>query len=151
MLAPSLKQVFCAVRRQWVAATPEELVRQRLLLKLTQQLGYPSGHVAVEVSLQQMPHLREKPPLLRRADIICYAPTFHPLLLIECKAVPLNARVLRQAMGYNRYVQAHYVVVANEGEERIGRFDDATGEYQFTSGIPEYTKLKEFNAKTQSR
>lgn len=144
MSTPITQQVECAVRRQWVAATPEEMVRQRLLLKLTRQLGYPLSHIAVEVALHQMPHLQVKPKLSRRADIVCYAPNLrmgyplYPLLLIECKAVPLNARVIQQVVGYNQYVQACYVVIANACEERVGWFDSCAGEYQFFDGLPTY-------------
>lgn len=145
------KQVYCAIRRQWVAATPEEMVRQRLLLKLTQQLSFPSAHIAVEVSLQQLSQLASSPIRAphRRADIVCFANALEagqglsPLLLIECKAVPLNDRVIRQTTGYNRYVKAHFVAVINESEEKFGWWDASQQNYVFAEGLPSYLVLRE--------
>lgn len=121
-------------------------MRQRLLLKLSRELGFPLGQIAVEVPLRQLPHLtlqdRRQIPA-RRADILCYGADagFFPLLLVECKAVDLNAGVIRQTIGYNQYVQARYVAIANQDGEQLGWLDTRVQQYVFHEGLLDYSQL----------
>ncbi len=139
-------QCLCHIRRIWVAATPEEQVRQQLLQWMIESLGYPRGYLTVEQSLKELPHLTHSPLNIpaRRADILCYAKDtslFKPLLLVECKAVPLTDTMVRQVVGYNQFVQATYVVLANAQEVRTGFLNASTGQYEFVSGLPQYEKI----------
>src|SRR5690242_14822270 len=85
------KQHFDEVRRAWVAATPEEGVRQRVLKKMIHALGFPKELIAVEKELKELPHLAGRSVPERRIDVLCYGKEIHPehslypLLLIECK------------------------------------------------------------------
>lgn len=151
MVSSKLKadSLFCHIRKQWVAALPEEHVRQRLIQHLINDLGFPRGGIAVEMPLVQMPHLQGRGLVVpdRRADIVCFSTdnnvrgTLVPLLMVECKAVPLTSKVLQQVTGYNHFVQATFIAVANAEELRTGWVDAATGEYQFVPFIPAYTAL----------
>lgn len=141
----SKSPLFCLIRQTWVTETPEEKVRQKLLAYMIQELGYPRAYLAVEKELKLMPHLvhssLEVPN--RRADIICFGKNLHhqyplfPFLMIECKAVPLTAKVLQQVVGYNHCVQARYIAIANQHEIRTGQLQ-ASGEYTFTEHLPFY-------------
>ncbi len=129
-----------------MAATPEEEVRQQLLRWMIDSLGYPRGHLAVEQSLRDLPHLRNSPLKTpkRRADILCYKKgksSLLPVLLVECKAIPLTPAMIRQVVGYNQFVQATYVVLANAEEVRTGILNGSTGEYEFVAGLPRYKSL----------
>jgi len=145
----SLSKLFCPIRKTWIAATPEEEVRQRLLHDLISLLGYPHGLVAVEKELKQMPHLRLNPvePPLRRADILCFGKEIHPdyalypLLLIECKAVKLTRKVINQVTGYNHYLKAYFIAVANQEEVQTGWYDKEKGDYTFIPRLPGYQEL----------
>lgn len=135
-------QLFCQVRKIWVNAAPEELVRQGVINYLTHQLGYLSGGIAVEVSLQQMPHLSLINARLprRRADIV----VFHqgsPLLLIECKAVKMTTKTIRQVLGYNWYLKAPFIAVVNAEETRFGWFDSTQNSFCFDPRIPHFQEL----------
>jgi len=142
-------QVFCAVRKQWVAAQPEELVRQRLILLLTEKLKFPKNLILLEMGLAQMPHFT--PGVLkipeRRADIVCFAKDIHPnhalypLLLIECKAVKLSSKVVSQVVGYNHFVQAYFVAIANQEEIKLGWYEAKNKDYVFIDGIPPFDRL----------
>ena len=46
------EQIFCEWRHRWVRLTPEEWVRQQLLHRLVEQLGYPASRIAVEVPFE---------------------------------------------------------------------------------------------------
>lgn len=149
-MSDSPSELFCLVRRVLVKKLPEEIVRQRLITFLVDKLGYPLSNLAVEKSLHQMPHLalKSKQQLPdRRADIVCYAKGIHakhdlyPLLLIECKAVPLNQNVIQQVLGYNHHLEALFVAVANENETRTGWYDPDLKEYRFVPYIPMYDQL----------
>lgn len=101
----SSKSNRCLIRKKQVADTPEERVRQTLLRKMVAELGYPKGLISVERGVG-----------CRRADIVCYTKEMSPLLLIECKAGPLNDAAIRQALGYNGKIKAPFVAIANANE-----------------------------------
>lgn len=136
-------------RKKWLVDQPEERVRQRLVHYLIHELAFPKGLVQVEQALHQLPHVQGHNVPLRRLDILCYGTGIHPehslypLLLIECKAVRLTARTRQQVVGYNSYVGACYVAVANDNDLQTGYYDPQQGEYVFQSGIPSYTHLIE--------
>lgn len=137
----------CLIRKENVAATPEEQVRQGVLHHLVNDLQFPASHISVEKALHQMPHLRLSGLDLpdRRADIVCYGKGIHaqhdlyPLLLIECKAVKLTPRVISQVSGYNVFMQAYFIAVVNRDEVQFG-WRGKEG-YQFIDRIPCYKDL----------
>jgi len=139
-------ELFCPIRRERVADLPEERVRQRLIDKMTTGLGYPPQSLAVEKALSQFPHLVHQKSLPDcRVDIACFAKGIHPrheifpLLIVECKAVPLSAKVVEQVVGYNYYCGAPFVAVANESSLRLGwRGEDG---YEFVETLPSYQEL----------
>lgn len=93
------------IRSLWVAATPEEKVRQKWISMMIGPLGYPKGLIAVEKHLQNS---------RRRIDILCYTPhkdTLAPLLIVECKAKEEGEGPERQVFGYNFSVQAPFLCV----------------------------------------
>ena len=136
-------QLFCSIRKIWVAATPEEMVRQSLIQMMTGELGFPTGGIALEKRLKEMPHIEllKGPIPTRRADIIVFAKDIHPnypyfpLLLIECKAVPLTEKVIRQVVGYNQFVKAHFIAIANQTEIRLGWYQPELQDYSFIPGL----------------
>lgn len=140
--------LFCPLRKIWVSALPEEIVRHKLVLKMIQHLGYPIGNLALEKSLHQLPHLQMKPSLpQRRADLIVFAKNLHPqhslypLLLVECKATPLSNKVLQQMVGYNHFVGAYFIAAVNQTEAYFGYYHAEYKDYMFTKGFPSYQDL----------
>ena len=97
------------VRRRWVALTPEEGVRQRLLLDLI-GLGYPVGLLAVEKGLDYRGQSW-------RADVVAYGRDGRARLLAECKApgVAVGQATFDQLARYNAVVDAPALVVDNGG------------------------------------
>lgn len=141
------RQVFCPIRKLWVKATPEEIVRQNLLQQMIEALDYPFSYIAVEKELSQMPHVSTKEIPLRRADILCYGKDIHPhyslypLLLVECKAVKLTPKFINQVTGYNHFIQAYFVAVANQHEVQTGWYDPSQKKYIFTPYLPSFKQL----------
>lgn len=128
---------------------PEEQVRQHLIQHMTGPLGYPKGLLVVERALHTLPHLATvdlKCPN-RRLDLLCFGRGIHPkhplypLLLVECKATPLSDKVKSQVAGYNRYVGAYFIAIANQTEIETGTYDAKESRYHFTKGLPPYESL----------
>lgn len=145
----SQNKLYDPIRRLWVAATPEEHVRQRLLQQMTQSLGFPPQLIAVEKSLRELPHLADAVGSLpdRRTDILCFAQGIHPrhplfpLLLVECKQEAIDQAAVEQTIGYNYHVQARFIALASPEETRLGYLDAKTQRYTFLSFLPSYTQL----------
>ncbi len=139
------REVFDPLRKIWVAATPEEIVRQKLLLRMTDELGYPKELLAIEKELTELPHLTKKNLPQRRIDILCFGKNIHPdhslypLLLIECKREKLFSAAKEQLLGYNAFVQAYFVALVSREEILFGF---RTGkDYQFLAFLPPYAQL----------
>ncbi|HEY2811633.1 MAG TPA: type I restriction enzyme HsdR N-terminal domain-containing protein [Rhabdochlamydiaceae bacterium] len=145
---PNSQQLFDAVRGCFVAHTPEEQVRQSVLVKMMRELHYPKEFIAVEKELKELPHLfATATPPQRRIDILCYGKNIHPrfslypLVLIECKCAEIDSKAREQVIGYNAYVQACYIALAGREEEQFGFFDKKAQRYVFYPGLPSYTDL----------
>jgi len=119
-----MKQVYDKIRQKWVAATPEEIVRQRWTQRMVQELQFPAELLVIERELKMLPHLEQYPHPLptRRVDVLSFGKNPHqvfPLLLIECKSEPLSQEALDQAVAYNTFVQAFYVAIVNQDQIRL--------------------------------
>ncbi len=104
----------CFIRKKRVADTPEEKVRQNLLRKMVQEWGFPKGLLSVERGIGA-----------RRTDIVCYTPEKSPLLLIECKAGPIEEMAMQQVLGYNETIKAPFLCLANGQEIKTFWFEGA--------------------------
>ena len=100
--------VFDPVRKKWVVLTPEEHVRQYLLLYLIDVMRYPAALIAVEKSINVG-------KLPRRFDVVVYNRDHQPWLLAECKApeVPVSESTLRQLLNYQGTIQSSYWLLTN--------------------------------------
>ena len=143
------KVVFDPVRKSWVAATPEEIVRQTLIQRMVEQMQFPVSNLLVEQELKKFPHLAHRKASLpdRRIDIVCLSTGLHrdfhffPLLLIECKDEPLSLKVFDQVIGYNHFIQAPFIAVANMQEIQTGFWDKEQQQYAFIPFLPTYSEL----------
>lgn len=137
--------LFDPFRGLWVKASGEERIRQALLRKMVEELGYPKGLIAVEKSLKEI--VARSCSLKRRVDIVCFAKApddpsqLFPLLLVECKESSLGRRAMEQVIGYNCFVQAPFVAVASREECLLGVWDRVTKKYAFCPGLPSYSRL----------
>ena len=102
------KQIYCKIRKKYVALTQEEEVRQRTVFLLSERFHYPLTRFSLEAQIQVG-------QLQKRYDIVVYDIDKKPFMLIECKAptVTINDKTLNQAMGYNIRLKAKYVLLTN--------------------------------------
>lgn len=139
-------QIYCPVRREWVTALPEEIVRQSLIKDMVENKGYPLMGLVVEKPLNQFPHLSHRKGLPnRRADIVCFVKAKEggllPLLLIECKAEEWTEKAISQVLGYNHYLGALYIALADSVKVRTGKYDPTTQSYTFAETLPSFHEL----------
>ena len=125
------EQIFCAWRHRWVRLTPEEWVRQQLLHRRVEQLGYPASLIAVEQAITVG-------EVKKRCDAVVYDRSMQPFMLIECKAetVPLTQKTLDQAITYNRKLNVPYLLLYN-GVQTIFVHGDNIN----PTGLPRYADL----------
>ncbi len=106
-------KIWDIVRKQWLYAFPEEVLRQQVINYLIHEKKYPLAFIAVEKEFlfQQ----RKK-----RFDIVVYNDNFTPHILVECKQkkVPLDHRVSDQILPYLLALAPQYVVITN-GERML--------------------------------
>ena len=133
------EQIFCEWRHKWVRLTPEEWVRQQLLHRLVEQLGYPASLIAVETPIRVG-------EVSKRCDAVVYNRTMQPLMLIECKAetVPLTQKTLDQALVYNRRLNVPFLLLNNGPQTMVINIAQASASetgYQPTAIIPTYEQM----------
>ena len=135
--------IFCPFRRKYVAATPEENVRQTFLHALVEQFDYPQSLIGVEVPIAVGAGVD------KRCDAVVYSRSLQPLVLIEFKApeVAITQTTLDQAAVYNTTVHAPYLILANGKQTVVARIDkqsadgEQTEQIQFLNHIPSWNQL----------
>lgn len=100
--------VFDPLRRRFVALTPEEEVRQKVLYLLVEHLKVPAGLLAVEYSVKVN-------GMDKRADAVVFGAEGQPLMIVECKAasVTLTEAVLDQAVRYHSALKPKFLLLTN--------------------------------------
>ncbi len=130
-----LRRIFDPVRRGWFLQTPEELVRQLLLLYLIQEKSYPKNCLSVEKMLIIN-------GLQKRFDILVYDRQTQPHLLVECKApnVPVTQDTFRQVAIYNLSFRAKYLLVTNGLQTFCCEMEYEGPSWRFLEEIPVWSE-----------
>ena len=131
--------IYDPIRSFLLAATPEEIVRQKTIIFLQNNLGVPISQIFVEESMTHT-----KKGARGRADIVVYRDSecTDVLMIIECKAPHINVlgdEVFKQASGYREILNADYIMLVNGVEAVIYFYND--GEYFEVKDIPSFEKL----------
>lgn len=137
-------KIYDPVRKSYVKAFPEEIIRQKILRHMIFDLKYPKEWIAVEKDLSSILSDKNLSAEKRRVDILCFikkADLFFPLLMIECKAYSLTKEAVYQVLGYNHHVQACYVAVANDEEIKTFWYDRAVNDYNHVNFLPSFEDL----------
>ena len=126
--------VFDPLRRRYVALTPEEEVRQRVLYLLVEHLHVPTGLVAVEYSVKVN-------GLDKRCDAVVFGVDGRPLMVVECKAqsVKITAKTLDQAVRYHAALQPRFLLLYNGLEGHC--FMVENGVLQPMDHLPDYAEM----------
>lgn len=123
-------QLYDVVRKKYIAATPEEWVRQLYIHYLLTEKKISKNKIAVEKQLIIN-------DLQRRFDIVIFDDSHAPFALIECKAphVKLNDDVFRQAAHYNQLLRAPWLVITNGMDTCYCTIDFLASSWHFSEGF----------------
>ena len=129
------------VSRKKRPATPEEKVRQRIILFLRYDMGIPYEAMEIEVPLS-----RFWKRATGRMDIAVYDTDQRrkePILVIECKAehILLTEQVYRQADNYAVSLDIPFVAITNGNLFFMDYWDSVSHTYQAMKRIPSYSRL----------
>ena len=102
------KYVFDPLRKKYLWFSPEESVRQLLLLHLIHDLGFNKNHFSLERGVTQNAKTG-------RYDLLYLDQFGQPFLLCECKAptVTLSDDTFWQLAHYNHKIKAPYLLISN--------------------------------------
>ncbi len=127
--------VFDPLRRRFVALTPEEEVRQKVLYLLVEHLNVPAGLLAVEYAVKVN-------GLDKRADAVVFGTDARPLMIVECKAstVKITEKTLDQAIRYYSALQPQFLLLFNGKDCRC--FRSVGGTLEAMDHIPDYEEMK---------
>jgi len=128
--------VFDPIRKQNVANTPEEGVRQWLIKLLSSELNYPLHLMSCEYPIDMSGKKY-------RADLVVFDKEAKPVLIAECKApdVAITNEVFRQIFTYNMVLKVKYILVTNGSVTFLAKVDPYSGEYSFLDTILNYSEL----------
>ena len=128
--------IFDILRRQYVALTPEEWVRQHFIHYLVEHKGYPQALMGNEVMLRLN-------GMNKRCDTVLYDRNLSAKMILEYKAphVPVTQQVFDQIGRYNLVLRVDYLVVSNGLTHYCCKMDYERRSYTFLQGIPDYASL----------
>jgi hypothetical protein len=123
--------IFDPVRRRNVAATPEELVRQRWIQYLIEEKKYPRSLLSIEKELRLN-------RLKKRCDIVVFNRMGNPFMILEFKSsgVAISNAVFEQIARYNLVLKVPYLVVSNGNEHFCCRIDFDKKAFEFIDQLP---------------
>lgn len=135
------KCLFDPIREILIIETPEEIIRQKFITYLMNELDVPKNKIGVEV-----PMSRFKKGSKGRADIIVYEEEDgcdFPLILIECKAnnVSLVDDVWFQAYKYDKILGTGFIIITNGTYTYGAILDKNDGSYNYIKELPNYKQL----------
>lgn len=129
------RYIFCLIRNKYLVITPEEIVRQLMILYLTKVKLYPKNRIAVEKQL--VINGRKK-----RFDILIMDKAVNPCLLIECKApnISITQAVFNQIAQYNMLLKTELLIVTNGELTYCCRVNHHKQRFDFMNEIPIFVK-----------
>ena len=130
------KKIFDAIRKKWLVVTPEELVRQLLLIYLMEEKDFPKNKINVEKQIL----VNNK---YKRFDILVYSKQTQPILLVECKApnIPIDEMVLDQIARYNMVLKVNFLIMTNGIDTLCCQVDYEKETFEILNEIPNFNEL----------
>lgn len=134
--------LFDFIREILIVETPEEIIRQKFVRYLIEELKVPKSKIEIEVPMTHF-----KKGARGRADIVVYGEDKEgyniPIIIIECKApnVPLIDEVWFQAYRYDHILGANFIIITNGNYTYGAVLDEENEEYCLIEEIPKYQQF----------
>jgi len=132
----AMLQIHDKIRRKYVSLTPEEWVRQHLVLHLIRSFTVPASLITLESQIKYA-------SLNKRPDVLVYNRQGEHWLLAECKApdVSLNENTWMQTFTYASVLKPQYIAVTNGLHHIICEFRPKVGNYVLIPDFPQFPSL----------
>jgi len=132
------KQIWDPIRKKWLVTTPEELVRQLMILYLVEACHYPANLIQQERKL--VVHKK-----VRRFDLLAANRLGDPMLLVECKSpeVRMSEATLRQISAYNLVLRVPFLLITNGKSTYCHRLDDTGQGWIPMDRVPDFQEADE--------
>lgn len=126
--------IFDPVRKKWLKLTPEEWVRQNLIMYLHLHLHYPLSLMETEKQFKLF-------NTIKRADIVLHDAILKPIVIVECKSVgiKIDKEVFEQAIRYNMALDVKYLFISNGIKHFAIKLDSKTPVY--LDKLPDYSEF----------
>lgn len=125
--------IFDVIRKKFLVLTPEEWVRQHVVLYLIEELRYPKSLINVE-------KLVNVNGIKKRYDIVVFNTNGSIFLLVECKApeIKISQQTFDQIAQYNFSLKAQYLMVTNGLNHYFCQMDFENEKYIFLKELPSF-------------
>jgi predicted type IV restriction endonuclease len=125
--------IFDVIRKKFIILTPEEWVRQHVVLFLLEEKKYPKSLINVEKVLLVN-------GLRKRYDVVVFNSDGTINILIECKApeVKIAQATFDQIARYNMTMKSQFLMVTNGLNHYFCQMDFENEKYQFLPELPDY-------------
>jgi hypothetical protein len=126
--------IFDPVRKKWLKLTPEEWVRQNLIMYLNMHLHYPLSLMETEKQIKLF-------NTVKRADIVLNDASLKPIIIVECKStnIKIDQGVFDQAIRYHMGVGVQYLFISNGIKHYAIKLDPETP--IFLDKLPDYREF----------
>ena len=131
--------IFDIIREMLVVKTPEEIVRQKFVRYLIEELKVPKSKIELEVPMSHF-----KKHAKGRADIVVYGENNQgfniPIIVVECKApnISLTDDVWFQVYKYDEILETSLIIITNGDFTYGATWDEDYKEYYFVEELPKY-------------
>lgn len=132
------KYFFDPVRRKWVQASSEELVRQLMIIYLSES-GFSPALMAAEREIKLS-------GLKKRFDLLVMNRNSIPLILVECKSfeTEISQTVWDQAARYNIILKCPWLCITNGTQTMVARIFHEDRKVEFLNAIPTADEVFQF-------
>ena len=129
------------IRKKLIYITPEETIRQKMIIYLIEKLNVPMDMLIVE---QNLSHYGIKSR--KRADIVIHKLENNqmlPIAVVECKApnVYLDDKARDQMLEYCDLIGADYAMLVNDNSQMCFHYEERYNNYTAIDEFPEYKKM----------
>ena len=128
--------IFDRIRKKYISLTPEEWVRQHVIMFLLETHKYPKSLINVEKEFLVN-------GTKKRYDLVVFYPNGEIFLLVECKApkVAITQNTFDQIARYNLKMNATYLMVTNGLDHCYCQMDYVSQQYHFLKELPAYKNI----------
>ncbi len=123
--------VLDPVRRKFVRATPEEIVRQMWII-------YFINIAIINIKLISVERVFMIEGMLRRFDLVIFDKSTHPVLLAEFKApeIKIQQSTFDQIARYNMQLHVPYSLISNGSQHYCFQIDDEKKGFIWQKELP---------------